>query len=322
MDHWATGEMCNLTQLRPAIKPALTTKSHKGTVLVQLALLITALIGFLGYGIYYGQVGMLQNELQKTVNMSALVGASALFDGPSQGAPVASPGNADTASRNAFNRAVGASGMLQSINSQLTAVNTANNQVELTATGQLNTSFLSLVGINTIEIRVNALAAAAKEVVTVPIILNQTTPYTAIALKQPLMDGPGPDMQLIAQTPYGYLPEVCTGGTDCYGISFASKPAPGGYMVDRILGGQSNRVLFGPQYIDLGATHPSYARYVKKASHIKLSFSGWDDFYNGGLRYLYTEPRPITDPFGVLEVYHHSVLCYQSCTFPAGFSAM
>jgi hypothetical protein len=296
-------------------------QAQSGFVLAQFAVMAAAMLAFLGVAIYYGQIGLLQNELQKNSNMAALIGAAAMYDGPTQGPPVRSPTRAQSAATNAFNRAVTASPLLQNMAAQLTSVQTPGDTVQTFVTARMPTPFFNLIGISNIQINANGRAIAAKEVVPTIGAINGTTPFRLIPLRQPLLDGPGPDMHIIPFSMEGYIPEVCAGNADCYPVSTAAKPVGTATVSDRVIGGNTTRLLFGEHYIDLGATGPTYAGFVKKANQIKLTHDGVDDEMAGGTRFLYLAP-PVTGNFGRLEVFHHSVLCDQACTFPLGFAPM
>jgi Flp pilus assembly protein TadG len=308
--------MFSFLKTSPRTRPA-----RQGFVLAQFCLLLVAMLGFLGFAIYYGQIGLLQNELQKNANMGAMMGAAALYDGPTQGAPVASPDRARIAAANAFTRAVGASAVLQGLKAQVTSINTAGNTVTLSSQGLIPTPFFALVGINEVQINVYGRASAAKEVLPNIGPINGTTPFRSINLRQPLLDGPGPDMHIVPTSLEGYIPEVCAGNVDCYPVGAASKPGTGGSISDRLMGGRNTRLLFGEQYIDLGATGPGYTGFVKKANQVKLTHDGVDDAMVGTTRYLYLVP-PATTGFGLIEIYHHSILCDQTCVYPPGFAPM
>ena len=296
-------------------------RPRQGFVLAQFCILLVAMLAFLGFAIYYGQVGLLQSELQKNVNMAAMMGAAAMYDGASIGPPVASPNRASIAATNAFTRAIGASGMLQGLGAQITGITAANNTLTLSAIGTIPTPFFALVGINQIQVSASGIAAAAKEVVPNIGPINSTTPFRALTLRQPVLDGPGPDLHIVPLSLEGYIPEVCAGNSNCYPVGSAAKPATGGSVNDRQMGGRDTRLLFGEQYIDLGANGPNYTAYVKKGSLIKLTHDGVDDAMVGTTRILYLVP-PATGNFGAIEVYHHSILCDQACVFPPGFVPM
>jgi hypothetical protein len=315
--------MFNLCKMHPIInhgKPV-WRKAYGGYVLAQFALVLIGLIGFLGYAIYYGQVGLLQNELQKNANMAALVGAAAMYDGASNAGPVRNDAYAVDAANRAFNRAVGASPAMGSIGAAATLAAVQSNRMVFAAEGTMPTPFFSLVGISSIKIGVTSMAAPAKEVITNIGALSAANPFRLLTLKQPVVDGPGPDMLFIPSTTEGYIPEVCAGANDCYPISFAARPGATGQSTDKTLGGRPTRLLYGRQYVDLGATQANYASYVNKGNTLKLTHDGVDDVVEAGTRYLYIKP-PATISFGTIEVYHHSVLCGVTCTYPGGFLAM
>jgi hypothetical protein len=178
------------------------------------------------------------------------------------------------------------------------------------------------VGINSIQVGVTAMAAPAKEVISNIGVINASTPFQQLTLRQPIVDGPGPDMLIRPSTTEGYIPEVCAGASDCYPVGFAARPNGGGQSGDRVIGARSTRVLYGRHYIDLGVNNGGdYATYVKKGNSLKLTHDGMDDVLVNGTRHLYIKP-PVITTFGSIEVFHHSVLCGVTCTYPGGFAAM
>jgi hypothetical protein len=313
--------------MRPFNQQVVSLKAHAGSTLPLFALMAITLIIALGAATYIGLNLVVQHELQKVVSTAAMVGGSSFFDDiDGNGAPVKSPTKAGQAAQAVFTNALTASGMLTNMGATLTSGPTVGgNTVSLSAMATIPTPFLAPVGIN--QLRLNATGVGQSVALQLPPISIDTTSSDltrSIPLSDPLVDAPGVDLHVVSGLPlHGYRIEACSGGK-CYDITRAAKLDGPGFTVDAPLGvgGPMGRVIYGSAYIDLAATGPQYAAFVKKASSLRLIDDGIYDQYDigSGQRSIELLPQPTT--FNQIEVYHFGSLCTNTgaCTPPTPFT--
>jgi hypothetical protein len=300
-------------------KPLRNTNNAKpGLVLGFLVVAGAVMLAFLGFSLYGGLSVLVQSELQKATSTASLVGASALFDGDTQLNPAYSPERAIIAAQNTFNRAIQNSPLLQKYGAQIqTGPTVTQTQITLRTQANIPMPLLQPIGIPNLQVTADGRAQYAQQVYANPFTLTPLQPAMTLALNQPLVDGPGPDVSISFGEPYqGVTIEACSGANDCYDITPAAHVGNTGQVVDRTVNGRNQRFLYGNATFDLSALTPGSA--VRKASFIKLTDDGIPDSWQGGVRSVLTTPLP---PVTVtqLEVFHHSVKCQMTCPMPPGF---
>lgn len=298
-------------------------KSFSGSSLIFTVAFIVVLLGFLGLAVYTGLNAYVQNELQNAASSSALVAASSMYDGSTDGVPVRSENFSTIAAQKTFQRILDNSPVLNKLQGQLEpdatsaiTIKPLDDSVTVNAKAVIPTPFLALLGVETFQVNASGKARYVKLLFTDQAVIgniptNNGLVERKIDLKQPLIDGPGPDIR-ITNTPggklHGYIVEACAGNS-CYDVGRAAKlvTPTNGYTILRLYkNSQPRMVIYGDSVIDLGATAPGFTK-VGKASTIKIIDDGIPDYYEGGQHLL--EMAPTAQNFSRIELYHYAASC-------------
>jgi uncharacterized membrane protein len=88
-------------------------RAARGSTLLFTVVLLGTVLAFMAASIYMGLSTYLQEELQKVVSTSAMVGASSMYDGATPAAPVKDVGKANQGLMSNYNRMLARSPALQ-----------------------------------------------------------------------------------------------------------------------------------------------------------------------------------------------------------------
>lgn len=180
-------------------------QAFKGNVGLYIVTLIILLV-FLGLALYSGYTLLVQNELQKALNHSALVGASAFYDDADwqQLNPPIDADNESTARsalRRTFARYVAASPLLSNLDTKINRLNTfapgitpgitsGNSWIRAEGSSSIELSFLRLAGLSNITIASEASAFYTRPKVNRDLAILYT------------QDGPEPEATIVENS-YG-----------------------------------------------------------------------------------------------------------------------
>lgn len=296
----------------------MTSKSlyrrERGSILIMTVILITILIGFMGISIYLGIQSYAQSELQKAATSAAMVGAASMYSSTGTAAPAKDVNAAITAANTTFNAIRNSSPALSAFYQTHSVVPGVNDTISVSATGQVDASFLSMVGINIIEVQADATARAVQYLIadpTRPIYIlpqagNPSSYFTTTDKTFPIIDRQGNDIYIQQSVVSPFSLEACSANS-CYNLAPGATAATGGTI--------NGQWLSGNLLVDLNAAG------VSKASMLKISDDGNYTSTINGATYLNTKP-PGTR-IDRISVFGYSSLCPNptTCPVPAGFSA-
>ncbi len=280
----------------------LLKQKQRGSILAMGVAVLTLMVSFTGIAIYVGLQAYGQNELQKACNTAALAGARAMFPGyDAAGAPIIEAGAGTAEARATFTAIRANTGVLEMI-SAAEVLGGGADFITCTAQGELETGFLSYIGIDSIALEANADARALQYSPTSlygPRIVNPSeldVPTFMIDMPSdfPITALPENEIYIEQVEPMrGYMVEICAGG-ECTDITPSATPIGGGSFLhnDRVYG----TAVF------------SMTGLASKGAMVRIKDDGvWDSYSGGrgGIHYLDSDPLTLE----VIRIASFPALC-------------
>jgi hypothetical protein len=303
--------------------PAQRRRRQSGANLAILCLLGTLIFGFVGICLYSGMQTYVEGDLQKTAMNAAMSGAAAYYGtiGPN-GAPTANSDLAKNVASNTFNSIVN-QGSLKGFGVTLKPVtnNDSNDSVTVTAQAVIPLPFLSLIGVNQMQINSSATAFALRYEPTLftgpisilPVAGNIASYSQVIQLAFPLVDGPGIDLY-VEQNPalqQPYIVEACN-SSSCYNLVSGATPVGSSKIITLPDG---TMAIAGTAAIDLVRAG------VRKGSALRFTHANiYDSWTNGVPNPPPSTPTPLVISRVMLFGYAGACSSSQSCSIPTGFA--
>ncbi len=278
-------------------------QKQRGSILAMGVAVLTLMVSFTGISIYIGLQAYGQNELQKACNTAALAGARAMFPGyDAAGAPIIEAGAGTAEARATFATIRANTGILDMI-AATGVIGGGADFITCTATGELETGFLSYIGIDSIGLEANGDARALQYSPTSlygtrvvnPAGLNTPTFMIDIPADFPVTALPENEIY-VEQTGMlrGYMVEVCA-GEECIDITPSATPINDGFIH------RSGNRVYGTAVFNMTGL-------AGKGSMIRIKDDGvWDAFLNGenGTHFLDSGPLELL----VIRIASFPALC-------------
>jgi hypothetical protein len=297
-------------------------KSQPGANLAILCMLGVLILGFVGICMYGGMQAYVEGDLQKAAMNSAMAGAAAYYSKvDASGSPTPNADMAKNVATNAFNATV-KSTSLNGFNVTLNGVtnNDSNDSVTVDAKATIGLPFLSMVGVQQLEVTSVATAGALRYEPTLttgpisilPVAGNINSYSSTMKLAFPLVDGPGTDLYVEqdAAMQQPYIVEACN-DTSCYNV-VSGATAVGTSQILTLPDG--TLAIVGTAAIDLVRAG------VHKASSLRFTHGNVFDTWTSGVQ----NPPPTTATPTVVRrviLFGYASACADkdTCYLPAGF---